>query len=112
MLRLLLAAALALVPVAVVAAPSPSPLPASPAAEPKDGGVINGQVTAVDYQRSVIGIDTVNRGHLDVYVMPTTSIQGRDNAYHTLIDVKTGARVQVFSSIADGKYVAQIILLR
>lgn len=111
MLRLLFAAALALAPVAVVAAPSPAPPPA-PAAEPKDGGMIDGHVTAVDYQRSIIGIDTANRGHLDVYVMPSTSIQGKDNAYHTLIDVKAGARVEVFSSIANGKYVAQIIRLR
>lgn len=109
MLRLLFAAALALAPVAVVAAPSPNP---APAAEPKDGGIIDGHVTTVDYRRSIIGIDTSNRGHVDVYVMPSTSIQAKDNAYHTLIDVKAGARIEVFSSIADGKYVAQIIRLR
>jgi hypothetical protein len=44
--------------------------------------------------------------------MPSTSIQGRDTAYHAVTDLRPGERVQILASIADGKYVAQIIRIR
>jgi len=47
-----------------------------------------------------------------VSVMPSTSIQGKDSAYHAFTDLKPGQHVQILSSIADGKYVAQIIRIR
>jgi hypothetical protein len=106
--RVLLALGLALLPVAAVAAPSPSPSP-EPAAGAHDGGTIDGRVTAVNYQRGVVGVDAGTRGRIDVGVMPSTTIQGTDSAYHALSDLKAGQRVQILSSVAGGKYVAQII---
>jgi hypothetical protein len=108
--RVVLAFGLAMLPLAAAAAPSPAP--ADTADHVRDGGVIYGRVTAIDYQRSVLGVDAGPRGHLDVAVMPSTSIQGKDAAYHTFTDLKTGQRVQIMSSVADGKYVAQIIRIR
>lgn len=104
--RFVFALALAGLPLVAAAAPSPPP-----SAEVHDGGTIDGRVTAVDYQRSVLGIDAGVRGRIDVSVMPSTTIQGRDSAYHALSDLKAGQRVQILSSVAGGKYVAQIIRL-
>jgi hypothetical protein len=88
---------------------APTPGPDGGAGEAHNGGTIAGRLTAIDYQRSTIGVDTPGRGHIDIDVMPSTSIQGTDSAYHSFTDLKTGQRVQIFSSIAGGRYVAQII---
>jgi hypothetical protein len=108
MLRALaLALGIAIVPLAAVAAPTPSPPPST--ADARDGGTIDGRVTAIDYQRSVIGVESPLRGHIDVSVMPSTSVEGGGAGYHAFTDLKAGQRVQIISSIAGGKYVAQII---
>jgi hypothetical protein len=104
--RILLALGVALVPVAAAAQPSPPP-----PAEARNGGTLDGRITAVDYQRGVLGIDAGARGRFAVNVMPSTTIEGSDSAYHALSDLKAGQRVQILSSVAGGKYVAQIIRL-
>ena len=87
---------------------------ADPTAAPGNGAdqVINGRVTTVDYQGGMLGVDAGSLGRIRVSIMPSTSIQGRDTAYHTITDLKPGERVQILSSIADGRYVAQIIRIR
>ena len=105
--RLVLALGIAVAPLAVAAAPTPEP-PAG-AGDVRNGGTIDGRLTAVDFQRSIIGIDAGARGRLELEVMPSTSIEGKDSAYHSFTDLKAGQRVEIFSSIAGGKYVAQII---
>jgi hypothetical protein len=114
MLRAVFVFGLTLLPLPAVAAatPAPSAPPSAPTTDVKDGGMITGKVTTIDYQRNVFGVDAGSRGRFDVWVMPTTSIQGKDSAYHTFTDLNRGMRVQVLSSIADGKYVAQIIRIR
>jgi hypothetical protein len=107
--RLVLALGLALVPLAAQA--DPTSQPAAPD-QVRNGGMITGRITAIDYQRSTLGVDAGSRGRLVVAVMPSTSIQGRDTAYHTFSDLKTGEHVQIMSSVAGGTYVAQIIRLR
>lgn len=108
--RLAVLLGLAFLPLAALAAPSPGPSPS--ADQVHDGGTISGRLIAIDYQRSAIRVDAGARGRIDVSVMPSTSIQGNDSAYHAFTDLKTGQRVQILSSIADGKYVAQIIRIR
>ena len=104
MLRIAFTLGLFVLPVAVLGAPSPAP------SEPRarDGGLIEGRVVAVDYGRSVIVVDARGR-HISVNVMPSTSIQARDSAYHSISDLKAGERVQILSSFAGGAYIAQII---
>ena len=114
MVRTLVALGFFVLPLAASATPTPAPLAPSVApsfveSKPRDGGLIDGKITAVDYQRSVIGIDAPGRGRMDVNVMPSTSIQSKDAGYHSITDVKSGQHVQIFSSLAGGKYVAQII---
>lgn len=105
--RLVLTLGIAVAPLAAVAAPSPEPPPA--AGDVRNGGTIDGRLTAVDFQRSVIGVDAGPRGRFELVVMPSTSIEGKDSAYHSFTDLKAGQRVEIFSSIAGGQYVAQII---
>jgi hypothetical protein len=108
--RLVLALGFVMLPLAAMAAPTPAP--SASADQVHDGGMIEGKVTSIDYQRNVLGVDSRGHKHIDVSVMPSTSIQGKDSGYHAFTDLKTGQRVQILSSIADGKYVAQIIRIR
>jgi hypothetical protein len=110
MTRLALAMLLLALPIAAFAAPSPGPS-VSPAERVRDGGTIAGRLVAVDYQTSIIVVDAGPRGRLVVLVRPSTSIQAKDSAYHSFSDLKPGQRLEIFSSVADGKYVAQIILI-
>jgi hypothetical protein len=105
--RFALALGIAVAPLAAAAAPTPEP-PAA-AGDARNGGTIDGRLTAVDFQRSVIGVDAGPHGRFEVDVMPSTSIEGKDSAYHAFTDLKAGQRVEIFSSISGGKYVAQII---
>jgi hypothetical protein len=104
MLRFAVAFALLLAPVAGIAAPSPAPSDE----RARDGGVLDGRLVAVDYRRSTLVVDA-NHRRLNVNVMPTTSIQASDAAYHSIGDLKPGERVQILSSFAGGVYIAQII---
>ncbi len=109
MVRSVFLAGLFLVPIAAAAAPSPGPSPSD--ARARDGGVLDCRVTAVDYQKNTLGVDAGGRGRLTVSVMPSTSVQAKDNGYHTLLDVRPGAHVQIFTSISGETIVAQIIRL-
>ena len=115
MLRLVVAASLLGlfgVPAPVLAAPSPAPSATATAnAAPRDGGVIEGRVTNVDYSRGVVTVESTNQGRVDVTTMPTTSVQSDDPGYHTLSDVSKGSRVRIFISKVAGKAIAQIIKL-
>lgn len=108
--RFLLAIGVAALPLAAAAAPSPVPS-APPSGAVHDGGEFVGRITSVDYQQNMLGVDAGARGRIDVAVMPSTSIQGK-GGYHAVTDLKAGQLVKIFSSVADGKYVAQIIQIR
>jgi hypothetical protein len=99
-----------MLPLAAGATPTPAPNVA--ADQVHNGGTIDGKVAAIDYGRSMLWVNAGGRGRIDITVMPSTSIQGKDSAYHAFTDLKPGQRVQILSSIADGKYVAQIIRIR
>lgn len=111
---LVIAVGLVAVPAAAFAeGKSPAPAPSASAAAdpgPRDGGVLEGRVTNVDYGRGIISIDSA-QGRVDVNTMPTTSVQGSDPGYHTITDVAKGSKVQIFISKTAGKLVAQIIRL-
>lgn len=103
---------LALVPLAAFAgAKTPVPSPAvTQTADAQNGGVVEGKVTNVDYQRGVVDVDT-QHGAVEVSVMPSTSVQSSEPGYHALTDVTRGSRVQIFTSKISGRLIAQIIKL-
>ena len=101
-------------PVAVFAAP-PSPSPAassSAAAAHHDAGRVSGTITGVDYQNAIISLSAAGRGKIDIAVLPSTQIQGKDSGYHAISDLKPGTRVDVDMSESGGHYTAQIIKIK
>jgi ribosomal protein S1 len=108
-----LALGLVLTPMAAYAGSKPPAPSASPQADQSahEGGIIEGRVTNVDYNRGVISVDSTTEGKVDVSTMPTTSVTTGDPGYHTLTDVSKGSKVQIFISRTAGKLVAQIIHL-
>lgn len=90
------------------AAGTDAPAPAPPKPSP---GLISGQVTWIDYQRGLLGIVSGGR-KIDVTVLPSTNIQGKGGGYHSIAEIERGSHVEIFTSVAAGKYTAQIIRLR
>ncbi len=89
-----------------------TPAPVERPARPRNAGVVEGQVVSVDYQRGMIGLQTLRRGHVDVVVLPSTNIQGRGDSFHTIADISRGSRLRIFLSEQAGRFIAQIIHLR
>ncbi|MDQ6932948.1 MAG: hypothetical protein M3160_07205 [Candidatus Eremiobacteraeota bacterium] len=75
----------------------------------KDRGVVGGQVLDIDYGRGLITLQTQRKVKLEIVVLPSTSILGRDSDYGTISDIARGSRLSVFISEVDGRLVAQII---
>jgi hypothetical protein len=115
MLRTLLAIVMAAAPLAAAAGPPATATPGSgPAAETRsrDGGIIEGRITGIDFQRSTLNVDSPARGRVVVAVMPSTSIQTKDAGYHAIADLRVGERVEIYSSYSGGRFIAQIIRVR
>jgi hypothetical protein len=78
----------------------------------RNGGVVDGEVVAVDHRAGTLSIQTQNRGRVDVIVLPSTNIQDSKNKFHTIADIDRGDRVEVFVSQRGSLFIAQIIHLR
>jgi len=87
--------------------PAPTPVPSPAAEHARDGGIIAGKLTSVDFQRNSI---VVNK--MEIAVMPSTQIQANNPGYHAFTDLKPGMAVEVYTSQVSGKFIAQIITLR
>jgi|SRR5271165_6070622 len=83
----------------------------NPAVRAHYAGVIEGIVAAVDYRLGTISVQMPSR-RLDVIVLPSTTIQGTSNAFHTIADIAKGQRVEVFMSQRGNSFIAEIIHLR
>ncbi|MGP6157271.1 MAG: hypothetical protein ACLPYS_07150 [Vulcanimicrobiaceae bacterium] len=82
------------------------------ALQARNGGVLDGQVVAIDRRAGTLSIQTQNRGRVDVIVLPSTNIQDSKNKFHTIADIDRGDRVDVFVSQRGSLFIAQIIHLR
>jgi len=102
--------------VTALAAPSAAPFVPGPSAgapeHAHDGGVLNGTVVGIDYVRGVMSLRAEKKGMLDVYVLPSTNIQGKRTGYYTIADLKKGANVEVFTSVVGSRTNAEIIKLK
>jgi hypothetical protein len=91
-----------------------APLPTSSAEDAlaaKSAGTIQGRVTSIDYHPGLMTVDVAQGGMkktYDVLVVPGTNIQGAKD-FHTIADLKKGARVEVLMSRHGTTYTAQII---
>lgn len=86
--------------------------PTDKAEHAKNAGIVEGEVVSVDYQRGLIGLQSPKRGRVDVFVLPSTNIQGRGDSFHTIADIGRGSRLRIFLSQRAGRFIAQIIHLR
>ena len=78
----------------------------------RNGGVLDGEVVAVDHRAGTLSVQTQNRGRIDVIVLPSTNIQDSKNRFHTIADITRGDRIEVFVSQNGPLFIAQIIHLR
>lgn len=87
----------------------PSPVPSSTGA--RDGGVLHGQIVSIDYFDRRMEVRARRNQLVDVYILPSTSIQGKASGYHSIVDLKKGETVDVLTSIAGRRTNAEIIKL-
>lgn len=87
--------------------PAPSTAPSAAPDHARDGGIIAGKLTSVDFQRNSIVVNKT-----EISVMPSTQIQANNPGYHAFTDLKPGMAVEVYTSQVSGKFIAQIITLR
>jgi hypothetical protein len=78
----------------------------------KSAGEVEGQIVSMDYQRSLLSLQTKSRGKLDILVLPSTNIVDKDNGYASIADLKKGARVKILLSQRASTLNAQIIQLQ
>ncbi len=77
----------------------------------KSAGTIDGQVATIDYRSSTMTVSVGSR-KVDVTILPSTNVQGPNNAFRTIADIQKGSRVRVLLSERAGTFTAQIITLR
>ena len=106
----LIAAALAASNAVAMAQPMPLDTSSAPPMA-RYGGILEGPIVDIDYRRAIITIFSHRLGRVDVQVMPSTNIQGRNNDYESITDLTRGTRVRIFTSRAGDQYTAQIIKL-
>lgn len=104
----------ALGPVVSLAAPAGPPPESREAREApsRDAGEFSGTIVSIDYQNAVLTLNAGGRGKIEVAVLPSTQIQGKDSGYHGISDLKAGTRVDVYASESGGRYTAQIIKIK
>lgn len=77
-----------------------------------NAGETDGEILAVDYQRSVITVATKTRGKIDVVVLPSTNIVDKSNGFASIADLKRGGRVKLYLSKRGDTFNAQIIKIQ
>jgi hypothetical protein len=110
---------------AATAAPTTSPAAGSPfrsllgadergeqSLRSRNAGTIEGVVTAVDYRKGIITLQSPGRGKLDVLVLPSTTFEGRGTDFQAFSDVVRGAKVEILASRRADFFIAQVIRLK
>jgi len=99
--------------------PKPRPAPAAHAqgssttigTGPRDGGVLHGKIVRIDYFDRRMQVLAQRKRVVEVYILPSTTIQGKAAGYHTIADLKKGTVVDVMTSVEGGRTNAEIITL-
>lgn len=100
--------------VIAAATQSPKPLPSampSPASA-RDGGIVQGRIVSIDYFERRMELRERRNRMVDVYILPSTSIQGKANDYHSIADLRKGETVDVLTSVEGRRTNAEIIKIR
>ncbi|MGH7660569.1 MAG: hypothetical protein ACRENA_06600 [Vulcanimicrobiaceae bacterium] len=89
--------------------PLPSPVPSPASAH--DGGIVHGSIVSIDYFERRMEVRARRNQLVDMYILPSTSIQGKAGGYHSIADLKKGETVDVLTSIEGRRTNAEIIKL-
>lgn len=79
---------------------------------PHDGGMLHGPILRIDYIEGRMVMRDRRKKNVDVYILPSTSIQGPASGYHTIADLKRGAIIDVLTSVEGRRTNAEIIKIR
>ena len=93
----------------IIAAGSPSPKPSPSPVGARDGGIVHGRIVSIDYFARRMEVRARRNQLVDVYILPSTSIQGKTDGYHSIVDLKKGETVDVLTSIVGRRTNAEII---
>lgn len=78
----------------------------------RNAGTLEGVVTAVDYRKGIITLQSPGRGKLDVLVLPSTTFEGRGPDFQAFSDVVRGAKVEILASRRADFFIAQVVRLK
>jgi hypothetical protein len=77
-----------------------------------NAGEADVEIVSVDYQRSVLTVQSKSRGKFEVVVLPSTNIVDKSNGYASIADLKRGSRVKLYLSKRGDTLNAQIIKIQ
>jgi hypothetical protein len=75
-----------------------------------DAGRVEGRVLFIDRAHGEMTVRSASSRY-DIMVLPSTMIEQRGGAFHTIADIRRGQRVEVFLSRRGAMLFAQIIRL-
>lgn len=78
---------------------------------PRAGAMLRGRIVAIDYIEGRMQLRERRNHVVDVYILPSTNIQGKATGYRTIADLKKGETVDVMTSVDHGRTNAEIIKL-
>jgi hypothetical protein len=81
-------------------------------ARSRNAGTIEGVVTAVDYRKGIITLQSPGRGRVDVLVLPSTTFEGRGSDFQAFSDVVRGAKIEILASRRADFLIAQVVRLK
>lgn len=81
-------------------------------AQTAHSGIVHGTIVRVDYLRERMLLREQRNKTLNVNILPSTNIQGKNGGYCTIADLKRGANVEIFTSVRGTRTEAQIIKLQ
>lgn len=73
--------------------------------------VLTGKILSIDYLHEKMLLREPRNRTVNVYILPSTNIEGKHDGYHTIADLKKGANVEIYTSVRGTRTDAEIIKL-
>ncbi|HTX03827.1 MAG TPA: hypothetical protein VMD07_09125 [Candidatus Acidoferrales bacterium] len=73
--------------------------------------VLTGKIVGIDYLREKMLLAQPRKRTVNVYILPSTTIQSKNDGYHSIADLKKGAHVEIYTSVRGTRTDAEIIKL-
>ena len=73
--------------------------------------VLTGKIVGIDYLGEKMLLREKRNHTVNVYILPSTTIEGKNDDFQTIADLKKGANVKIFTSVRGTHTDAEIIEL-